>query len=96
MKRTRLTKRRQYTKKALEKKVNTTASYGSFENFDNDDSIFASINGDDLKKEVAKNVKLAMKTDTIDIFITRPFRNAIKLARVLGLQCLEITDQLGH
>jgi hypothetical protein len=53
-----------------------TASYGSFENFDNDGSIFASINGGDLKKEVAKNVKLTMKTDTVDIFITGPFCNA--------------------
>ena len=38
-----------------------------------DASIFASINGDDLKKEVAKNVKSSMKTDTVDIFITGPF-----------------------
>ncbi len=53
-----------------------TASYGSFKVFDNDDSIFASINGDDLKKEVAKNVKSVMKTDTVDIFITGRFRNA--------------------
>jgi hypothetical protein len=30
----------------------------------------------DLKKEVAKNVKSSMKTDTVDIFITGPFRNA--------------------
>ncbi len=30
----------------------------------------------DLKKEVAKNVKLSMKTDTVDIFITGPFCNA--------------------
>ncbi len=30
----------------------------------------------DLKNEVAKNVKLSMKTDTVDIFITGPFCNA--------------------
>jgi hypothetical protein len=29
-----------------------------------------------LKKEVAKNVKLSMKMDTVDIFIAGPFRNA--------------------
>ncbi len=69
-------KKKTVHKKANEKKVNMTVSYGSFENFDNDDSIFASINGDDLKKEVAKNVKSAMKTDTVDIFITGPFCNA--------------------
>jgi hypothetical protein len=63
-------------KKANEEKVNTTSSYGSFANFENGGSIFASINGDDLKKEVAKNVKLAMKSNTIDIFITGPFCNA--------------------
>ncbi len=44
-------------KKANEKKVNKTLSYDLFENNDKDASIFASINGDDLKKEVAKNVK---------------------------------------
>ncbi len=30
----------------------------------------------DLKKEVAKNVKSSMKTDTVVIFITGHFRNA--------------------
>jgi hypothetical protein len=69
-------KKKSVHKKANEKKVNTTASYNPFENIDNDGSIFASINGDDLKKEVAKNVKSAMKTDTVDIFITGPFCNA--------------------
>ena len=69
-------KKKSVHKKASEKKVNTTASYNPFENIDNDGSIFASINGDDLKKEVAKNVKSSMKTDTVDIFITGPFRNA--------------------
>ena len=39
-------------------------------------SIFASINGDDLRKEVAKNVKSSMKTNTVDIFITGPICNA--------------------
>jgi hypothetical protein len=42
-------------------------------NNDNDASIFASISGSDLKKEVAKNVLLTMKTDTVNIFITGPF-----------------------
>jgi len=69
-------KKKSVHKKANEKKVNTTASYNPFENIDNDGSIFASINGDDLKKEVAKNVKSAMKTNSVDIFITGPFRYA--------------------
>jgi hypothetical protein len=47
-----------------------------FDNNDKDASIFDSICGNDLKKEVAKNVKSSMKTDTIDIFITGPFCNA--------------------
>ncbi len=63
-------------KKANEKKDNMTLRYNLLENNDKDASIFASINGDDLKKEVAKNDKLLMKTDTIDIFISGPFRNA--------------------
>ncbi len=29
-----------------------------------------------ISKEVAKNVKFSMKMDTVDIFITGPFRNA--------------------
>ncbi len=45
-------------------------------NNDKDVSIFNSICGNDLKKEVAKNVKSSMKTDSVDIFITGPFRNA--------------------
>jgi hypothetical protein len=36
---------------------------------------FASISGSDLKKEVARNVLTSMKTDTVDIFISGPFRN---------------------
>ncbi len=56
--------------------MNKTLSYDLFKNNDKDASIFASINGDDLKMEVAKNVKSSMKTDTVDIFITGPFRNA--------------------
>ncbi len=56
--------------------MNKNLSYDLFENNNKDASIFASINGDDLKKEVAKNVKSSMKTDTVDIFITGPFRNA--------------------
>ncbi len=43
-------KKKTVHKIANKKKVNMTASYSSFENFDNDGSIFASINGDDLKK----------------------------------------------
>ena len=44
-------------------------------NSDNDEFIFASISGSDLKKEVARNVLTSMKTDTVDIFISGPFRN---------------------
>jgi hypothetical protein len=46
-----------------------------FENSDEDASIFNTICGNDLKKQVAKNVKLSMKMDTVDIFITGPFCN---------------------
>lgn len=42
---------------------------------DGDVSIFASLNKDDLKTEVAKSVRSSMKTDTVEIFITGPFRN---------------------
>ena len=62
-------------KKGNKKKENETLSYDIFDNDHEDASIFASINGDDFKKEVAKNVKLSMKTNTVDIFITRPFCN---------------------
>ena len=64
------------SKKGNDKKENQTLSCDIFDNRDEDASIFASINGDDLKKEVAKNVKSAMKTNTVDIYITGPFRNA--------------------
>jgi hypothetical protein len=47
-----------------------------FENSDKNTSIFNTICGNDLKKEVARIIKLSMKTDTVDIFITGPFRNA--------------------
>jgi hypothetical protein len=47
-----------------------------FESSDEDASNFNTIYGNDLKKEVAKNVKLSMKMDTVDIFITDPFCNA--------------------
>jgi hypothetical protein len=47
-----------------------------FKNSDEDASIFNTICGNDLKKEVGKNVKLSMKMDTVDIFITGPFCNA--------------------
>jgi len=63
-------------KKGNDKKDNKTPSCDVFDNRDEDASIFASINGDDLKKEVAKNVKSSMKTNTVDIYITGPFRNA--------------------
>jgi hypothetical protein len=46
-----------------------------FKNSDEDASIFNTICGNSLKKEVAKNEKLSMKMDTVDIFITGPFRN---------------------
>ena len=62
-------------KKGNKKKENETLSYDIFDNDHEDASIFASINGDDFKKEVAKNVKLSMKTNTVDIFITRTFCN---------------------
>jgi hypothetical protein len=52
---------------------NTTFKF----NLNNKDaSIFDSICGNDLKKEVAKNVKSSMKTDIVDTFITGPFCNA--------------------
>ncbi len=44
-----------------------------FKSSDEDASIFNTNCGNDLKKEVAKNVKLSMKTDTVDIFITGLF-----------------------
>jgi hypothetical protein len=47
-----------------------------FASSDEDASIFNTICGNDLKKEVAKNVKLSMKMATVDIFITGPFCNA--------------------
>ncbi len=47
-----------------------------FESSDEDASIFNTICGNDLKKEVAKNVKLSMNTDTVDIFITGLYCNA--------------------
>jgi hypothetical protein len=53
-----------------------TFSYDLFGSNDKDASIFAPINGDNPKKEVAKNVKLSMKTDTVDIFISGSFCNA--------------------
>ena len=46
-----------------------------FVNNDKDASIFDSINGNDLKNEVAKNIKSSMKFDSVDIFITGPFCN---------------------
>ena len=65
-------------KKSNDKKETQTRGRDIFDNVDEDASIFASINGDDLKKEVAKNVKSSMKSNTVDIFITGPFRNAKK------------------
>ncbi len=46
-----------------------------FDNNYEDASIFDSICGNDFKKDVAKNVKSSMKSDSIDIFITGPFCN---------------------
>lgn len=63
-------------KKGDNKKENQTLGRDIFNNRDEDASIFASINGADFRKEVAKSVKSSMKTNTIDIYITGPFRNA--------------------
>jgi hypothetical protein len=64
-------------KKATEKNSQMTSSYNPFKSYDNvgDGSIFASMNKEDFKMEVAKNFKSAMKNDTVDIFITGPFCN---------------------
>ncbi len=51
--------------------VNST----KFDKNHKDASIFDSICGNDLKKEVANNIKLLIKSDSVDIFITGPFRN---------------------
>ena len=59
-----------------DKKQNHSRGLDIFDNLDEDASFFASINADDLKKEVAKNVKSSIKTNTVDIYITGPFRNA--------------------
>jgi hypothetical protein len=45
-----------------------------FDNNYEDASIFDQISGNDLKREVTKNVKLSMKSDSVDIFIG-PFCN---------------------
>ncbi len=88
MKRVHLSKRSYHKKKTNIKKMNERYNSNSddlgqiknsifkFESSDEDASIFNTICGNDLKKEIAKNVKLSMKTDTVDIFITGPFRNA--------------------
>ncbi len=47
-----------------------------FDNYNEDAFVFDFIFGNDLKKEVTKNIKLSMKTDTVDIFITGLFHNA--------------------
>ncbi len=60
------------------KKTNEGSEEVNSTKFDNnyeDASIFDSICGNDLKNEVAKNVKSSMKSDSVDIFITDPFRN---------------------
>lgn len=64
------------SKKDNDMNAKQTQGCDIFDNSDEDASIFASINGNDLKKEVAKNVKSSMKTNTVDIYITGPFRNA--------------------
>jgi hypothetical protein len=51
--------------------VNSTKFVNNYE----DASIFDLISGKDLKMEVAKNIKLSMKSDSVDIFITSPFCN---------------------
>jgi hypothetical protein len=60
------------------KKTNEGSEEVNSTKFDNnykDASIFDSICGNDLKKEVTNNVKLLMKSDSVDIFITGPFCN---------------------
>jgi hypothetical protein len=87
MKRVHLSKRSYHTKNQI-KKTNERHNSNSddlgkikksifkFESSDEDASIFNTICGNDLKKEVVKNVKLSMKKNTVDIFITGSFRNA--------------------
>jgi hypothetical protein len=87
-KRVHLSKRSYHTKKSNVKKTNERHNSNSddlgqikksifkFESSDEDASIFNTICGNDLKKEVAKNVKLSMKTNTFDIFINGSFHNA--------------------
>ncbi len=73
----------QNTKRTNEKHNSNSDNIGEIKNttfkFESSDEvayIFNTICGNDLKKEVAKNFKLSMKTDTVDIFITGPFCNA--------------------
>ena len=47
-----------------------------FKNSVEDVSFFKTICGNELKMKVAKSVWLSMKTDTVDISITGPFRNS--------------------
>jgi hypothetical protein len=54
------------------------------ENSDEDASIFNTICGNDLKKKVANNIKLLMKTDTVDIISSLAHFVMHKLARVIG------------
>ncbi len=61
---------------AVEKARHVSNTTFKFENSDEDASIFNTICANDLNKEVAKNVKLSMKMDTMDIFFTGPFCNA--------------------
>ncbi len=87
MKRVHLSKRSYHTKNRILKsneKHNLNSddlgqiknSIFKFKSSDEDASIFNTICGNDLKKEVAKIVKLSMKMNTVDIFITGPFFNA--------------------
>jgi hypothetical protein len=55
-------------------KIKNTAF--EIENSVKDASFFNTICGNDIKKEIAKNVQLSMKADTVAIFITGPFCNA--------------------
>ncbi len=61
---------------AVEKACCVSNTTFEFKNSDEDASVINTICGNDLKKEVAKNVKLSIKMDTMDIFITGSFRNA--------------------
>ncbi len=66
-----------------------------FNNNYKDACIFDSICGNDLKKEVANNVKSSMKSDSVDISLLVHFVMK-KMESVIGLWCMEITDLRGR